>query len=171
MPGVPQSTPPAHTGLLLQPLLLQHCSPLRGSLPLPTRVHKLGGNGASLDSGPASDQQGGSHCQHMPSDCMQLEGNEANSRAETTIVIACIPVYTWDGIRLAQGCDTNPSSPNTGSNQGAYPRGKMKPTQKYSPKPQAQATSQTKAKTTITPGRNLDSSKLLLQPHGPCPSP
>ena len=39
----------ACTRLLLQPFLLQHCSPLRQRLPLPTKVCTLEGNGANSD--------------------------------------------------------------------------------------------------------------------------
>ena len=42
--------PPASTRLQLQPLLLQHCSPLRWRLPLPMRVCTLRGNRARSDT-------------------------------------------------------------------------------------------------------------------------
>ena len=100
--------PPAHTGLLLQALLLQGCSRLRQRLPLPMRVHTLGGNRAGSDPSPPSDQGGGSHCQLM---CpyTHSRGSKDSSRVETTIAGVHIPVHIWEGKGQAQLCGTKPS--------------------------------------------------------------
>ena len=62
-PGLfaPASQDPVHTRLLLQPLLLLCCFPLRWGLP--GRVCTVEENEACLDPSPASDQDGSSHCQ------------------------------------------------------------------------------------------------------------
>ena len=67
----------AHTGILLQPLVLGHCSPLKGSLLLSTRVCTLGGNRASPDHDPAPEQGRGSRHQLIPS-CTQSEGSKSS---------------------------------------------------------------------------------------------
>ena len=65
----------AHTGLLLQPLLLWHYSPKKGSLLLPTRLCTLGGNRASPDHGPAW--------------------------TEATITSSCVLAHNMEGVKLA----------------------------------------------------------------------
>ena len=104
-PSVP---PTICTGLLLEPLLLQCCSPLRWSLPLPMRMCILGGNGGSLDTNLTSDQGGGSHCQ-LPCPCTHSKGSEASFRVESAITRASNRVHNWVGVGSAQWCGTNPS--------------------------------------------------------------
>lgn len=94
---------------------------------------------------------------------MQLKGNEANSRAETTITIACIPVYTWGRISLA-----HTSSSHRETNQGSHTKKKSEINTEVHPKFSG---SHPKPKTTITSERKPAPSKLLPQPHGPCPKP
>lgn len=76
-PGHPLHTSSLH-GLLLQPILLRHCSPLRQSLSLPMRLHIFAGNGASWDPSTASVQCGGRHCQLM-SPCAHLRVDRVSS--------------------------------------------------------------------------------------------
>lgn len=85
---------PAHSGILLQPLLLGHCSSLKGSPLLSTRVCTLGGNRASPNHDPASDQGRGSHHQLMHP-CTQSEGSKSSFPVETTITGTHVLVYTW----------------------------------------------------------------------------
>lgn len=110
----------AHIGILLQPLLLGHCSPLKGSLLLSTRVCTLGENRASPDHNPASDQGRGSHHQLTPS-CTQSEGSKSSFPVEITITGTHVLVHTWGQGQLGS-VSSSPSSLYPSSNQGVHTR-------------------------------------------------
>ena len=108
----PPACPPACTRLLFQPLFSQRCSPLRGRLPLPTRVCTLGEMPAlplnrletataSLCFGAYTQEEvrlapwcGDGHRQSVHP-CIHSEGSEASSRAP-------VPMHTSEGVGPAQ---------------------------------------------------------------------
>lgn len=141
---------PAHSRLLLHPYSSWCFSSLRQRLPLPVRMGTLWVNKASLDPGLASNQDRGSHCQHMfwerarlapewrqplpehPSLCTLSEESEASCRVETS-PWGFPPIHTHDGTEPAQFCGTNPLCPNPGSNQGTH-TGRNEPSLELQPK-------------------------------------
>ena len=98
-------TTPTHpqvpSGILLQPLLLLHCSPLRRRLPLPTTASTCRGNRACSSASLVSDQGGGSQNQCIHCQCIHSGRSNTSLRAEPSLH-ACIPVHTWEGAQSSQ---------------------------------------------------------------------
>ena len=162
--GWPSRTTPAslaaHTGLLLQPLLHQHCSPLRGRLSLPMRVRTHGENRAISDPSPALDQGKGSHCQRMSLHTFGREQDQLHHPAPSLCTL---------GRGSDQLSGVSPMPPAlTQTNQGAHTRDKVKPAQNAASSPQVQ--SQHKPRQSL-PSHQEKPSSLLASVPAPWPLP
>lgn len=91
-----RTTPQVLSGILLQPLLLLHCSPLRLRLPLPTIASTCRGNRACCNASLVSDQGGGSQNQCVHRQCTHSGRGNTSFRAGPSLQ-ACTPPHTWEG--------------------------------------------------------------------------
>lgn len=93
--------PQVLSGILLQPLLLLHCSPLRRRLPLPTIASTRRGNRACCNASLVSDQGGGSQNQCVHCQCTHSGRSNTSFRAGPSLQ-ECIPAHTLEGTKSSQ---------------------------------------------------------------------